>query len=118
MEALMTRLVQTERALMDTRQMPRSQPQRSCNRVLRSTGLGTAVHGKRIGNSEEHNNGLEAWRGLKATYDSNNKGRQRARMQCLLQPKRAESILQTTAAVERWDCDVGTIRQDVWQDVG
>ena len=55
----------------------------------------------------EINNGLEALRGLDATYDSNNKGRQRVRIQCLLQPKRAESILQTTAAVERWDCDVG-----------
>ena len=54
----------------------------------------------------EVNNGLEAWRGLNATYDSNNKGRQRVRMQYLLQPKRAESILQTTEAVERWECDV------------
>ena len=34
----------------------------------------------------EVNNGPEAWRGLNATYDSNNKGRQRVRMQCLLQP--------------------------------
>ena len=56
--------------------------------------------------SIEVNNGLEAWRGLNATYDSNNKGRQRVRMQYLLQPKRAESILQTTEAVGRWECDV------------
>ena len=40
--------------------------------------------------STEVNNGLEAWRGLNATYDSNNKGRQRVRMQYLLQPKCAE----------------------------
>ena len=54
----------------------------------------------------EVNNGREAWRGLNATYDSNNKGRQRARMQYLLQPKRAESIPQTTEAAERCECDV------------
>ena len=42
----------------------------------------------------EVNDGLEAWPGLNATYDSNNNGRQRVRMQYLLQPKRAESILQ------------------------
>ena len=46
----------------------------------------------------EVNNGLESWRGLNATYDSNNKGRQRVRMQYLLRPKRSESILQTTEA--------------------
>ena len=59
----------------------------------------------------EVNTGLEAWRGLNATYDSNNKGRQRERMQYLLQPKRAESILQTTEAVEGWDCDVREYEQ-------
>ena len=59
----------------------------------------------------EVNNGLEAWRGLNATCDSNNKGRQRVRMQYLLQPKRAESILQTTEAVERWECDVRAYEQ-------
>ena len=48
----------------------------------------------------EVNDGLAAWRGLNAKYDSNNKGRQRVRMQYLLQPKRSESILQTTEAVE------------------
>ena len=32
-------------------------------------------------------------------------------MQYLLQPKRAESILQTTEAVERWECDVRRIRK-------
>ena len=58
----------------------------------------------------EVNNGLEAWRGLNATYDSN-KGRQRVRMQYLLQLKRAESILQTTEAVERWECDVREYEQ-------
>ena len=46
--------------------------------------------------STEVNNGLESWRGLNATCDSNNKGRQRVRMQYLLQPKSAESIKQTT----------------------
>ena len=56
-------------------------------------------------------NGLEAWRGLKATYDSNNKGRQRVRMKYLLQPKRAESILQKTETVERWECDVRDYEQ-------
>ena len=53
--------------------------------------------------STEVNDGLEAWRGLNATYESNNKGRQRVRMQYLFQPKRSESILQTTEAVERWN---------------
>ena len=61
--------------------------------------------------STEVSNGLEALRGLNATYDSNNKGRQRVRMQYLLQPKRAESILQTTEAVERWECDVREYEQ-------
>ena len=58
----------------------------------------------------ELNNRLKAWRGLNATYDSN-KGRQRVRMQYLLQLKRAESILQTTEAVERWECDVREYEQ-------
>ena len=44
----------------------------------------------------EDNNGLTAWRGLNTAYDSNNKGRQRVRMQYLSQPKRSESILQPT----------------------
>ena len=57
------------------------------------------------------NNGLEAWRGLNAAYDSNNEGRQRVRMQYLLEPKRAESILQTTESVERWACDVRDYEQ-------
>ena len=56
--------------------------------------------------STDVNNGLEAWRGLNAPYDSNNKGRERVRMQYLLQPKRSETILQTTEAFERWECDV------------
>ena len=59
----------------------------------------------------EINNGLEAWRGLNATYDSNNQGRQRVRMQYLLQSKRAESILQTTETVERWEYDVREYEQ-------
>ena len=54
----------------------------------------------------EVNNGLEAWCRLNATYDSHNKGCQRIRLQYLLQPKRAESILQTTEPVERWECHV------------
>ena len=57
------------------------------------------------------NNELEAWRGSNATYDSNNNGRQRVRMQYLLQPKRDESIPQTTEAVERWECDVREYEQ-------
>ena len=32
-------------------------------------------------------------------------------MQYLLQPKRSESILQTTEAVERWECDVREYEQ-------
>ena len=59
----------------------------------------------------EVNNELEAWRRLNATYDSNNKGRQRVRMQYLLQPKRAESILPTTEGVERWECHVREYEQ-------
>ena len=59
----------------------------------------------------EVNNGLEARRGLNATYDSDNTGRQRVRMQYLLQPKRAESVPQTTEAVERWECDVREYEQ-------
>ena len=62
-------------------------------------------------NNTEVNIGLEAWRGLNAACDSNSKGRQRVRMQYLLQPKRAESILQTTEAVERWECDVREYEQ-------
>ena len=54
----------------------------------------------------EVNNGLEAWRALNATCDRNNKGRQRVRMQYLLQTKRPESSAQTTEAVERWESDV------------
>ena len=61
--------------------------------------------------STEVNNGLLAWRGLNSTYDSNKKGRQRVRVQLLLQPNRSESILQTTEVVERWECDVGEYEQ-------
>ena len=32
-------------------------------------------------------------------------------MQYLLQPKRSKSILQTTEAVERWECDVREYEQ-------
>ena len=59
----------------------------------------------------EVNSELEAWRALNATYDSNNKGRQRVRMQFLLQPKRPESIAQTTDSVERWARDVREYEQ-------
>ena len=178
MEALMTRLVQTERALMDTRQQVAAVPKvaaplldmRTIGKALTFTGEHkdwpewsfrfTAYMGSANPKStealrwaameddkitaaavvqqsfEEHNahlylalallckgsalvtmkstevnNGLEAWRGLNATYDSNNKGRQRVRMQYLLQPKRAESILQTTETVERWECDVREYEQ-------
>ena len=58
-------------------------------------------------NNTEVNSGLEAWRGLNATYDSNKKGRQRVRMQYLLQSKLSESILQTTEAFEGWECEEG-----------
>ena len=61
--------------------------------------------------SIEVNNGLEACRRLTATYDINKKGLQRVRMQYLLQPKRAESIPQTTEAVGRWECDVREYEQ-------
>ena len=39
----------------------------------------------------EVNNGLEAWRGLNATHDSNNEVSQRVRMQYLLQQKKVPS---------------------------
>ena len=48
---------------------------------------------------------------MNCTHDSNSKGRQPVRMQYLLQPNRAESILQTTEAVERWECDVREYEQ-------
>ena len=53
---------------------------------------------KRTGDRETHRDQqrLEAWRGLNAAYDSNNKGRQRVRMQGSLWPKRAEAVTQTT----------------------
>ena len=57
------------------------------------------------------NNGLEAWRGLNAAYDSDKIGRQRVWLQYLLQPKRSESIQQTTEAVERWERDVRQYEQ-------
>ena len=64
------------------------------------------------------NNGLEAWRGLNVACVSNFQGRQRVRMQYLLQPIRAESILQTTEAVERLGMRRERIRTEIWQDVG
>ena len=39
------------------------------------------------------------------------KGRQRVRLQYLLQPKSAESILQTTEAIERWEGDMREYEQ-------
>ena len=39
--------------------------------------------------------------------DSKNKGRQRVRMQYLLQPKRSDAVAQTTETAEHWECDVG-----------
>ena len=66
----------------------------------------------------EVNNGLQPWRGLNATYDSNNKGRPRVRMQYLLQPKRAESFLHTTETFETWECDVREKRTEIRKDVG
>ena len=159
MEALMTLLVQTERALMDTRQQVAAVPMVAAPLVdTRTTGKAPTFTGEHkywpewsfqftaymgsanpkpiqalrwsvmedakitaaavVQQSFEENNaqlhlalallckgsalitvknpevnkGLEAWRGLNATYDSNNKGRQRVRMQYLLQPKRAESV--------------------------
>ena len=58
-----------------------------------------------------NNNGREAWRGFNVAYDSNNKGRQRVRKQYMLQPKRSESIQQTTEAVERWECEAREYEQ-------
>ena len=57
------------------------------------------------------NNILEDWRGLNATYDSNRKGRQRVRMQEMVQPKRSDAVAQTTETVERWKCDVSEYEQ-------
>ena len=178
MEALMTRLVQTERALMDTRPHVAAVPKVAAPRVdTRTICKAPSVTGEHKAwpkwpfqltahmgsvspksiealrwaamaddkitaaavvqqNFEEHNaqlylalallckgsavvpgksievnNGLEACRGLAATYDSNNEGRQRVRMRYLLQPKRAESIPQTTEAVGRWECDVRKYEQ-------
>ena len=51
------------------------------------------------------NNGLEAWRGVSATYDSNNWRRQGIRVEHLLQAKRFDQITQTPEAVERLECD-------------
>ena len=65
----------------------------------------------------EANNGPRAWRGLNAAYDSSIKGRQRVRMQYLLQPKRSEPILQTTESVERWECDVRRFGKNLGKDV-
>ncbi len=52
------------------------------------------------------NNGLDAWRALCALYDPGSRGRQRVRMQQLLQPKRPEQVAQTVEAVERWGYDI------------
>ena len=59
----------------------------------------------------EFNNGPESWRALTCTYESNNEGRQRVRMQYLLQTNRLEPIAQATEAVERWECDVREYEQ-------
>ena len=52
------------------------------------------------------NNGLRAWRALCALYDPGSRGRQRVRMQQLLQPKKPEHVAQTVEAVERWEYDI------------
>ena len=52
------------------------------------------------------NNGLYAWRALCALYDPESRGRQRVRMQQLLQPKKPEYVSQTVEAVERWEYDI------------
>jgi hypothetical protein len=52
------------------------------------------------------NNGLDAWRALCALYDPGSRGRQRVRMQQLLQPKKPEQVAQTVEAVERWEYDI------------
>ena len=44
----------------------------------------------------EANSGLEAWRGLNATYDNDSRRRQRARMQHLLQQTRSDAVAQAT----------------------
>ena len=66
----------------------------------------------------EANNGPKAWRGLNSAYDNSTKGRQRVRMQYLLQPKRSESVLQTTESVERWECDVREYEQRFGKNLG
>ena len=74
--------------------------------LVPSTGIALLCKGSALVTvkNTEVDNGPEAWRGLNAAYDSNSTGRQRARIQCLLQPKRAESILQATEADRK--CDV------------
>ena len=52
------------------------------------------------------NNGLDAWRALCALYDPGSRGRQRVRMQQLLQPRKPEQVAQTVEAVERWEYDI------------
>ena len=51
------------------------------------------------------NIGFEAWRGSNATHDGNNKGRQRVRMQYILQSKRSDAVAQTIETVEYLECD-------------
>ena len=59
--------------------------------------------------NNEANNGLEAWR----------KGRQRVRMQYLLQREHSETILQTTDVVEvRWGVRRERVRAEVRQESG
>ena len=70
-----------------------------------------------VKNTEFNNGDRSRGRALTATYESNNEGRQRVRMQYLLQPKRLEPIAQATEAVERWECDV-RVRTEVPQDAG
>ena len=51
-------------------------------------------------------NGLDAWRALCALYDPGSRGRQRVRMQQLLQPRKPEQVAQAVEAVERWKYDI------------
>ena len=151
MEALMTRLVQTEGALMDTRRQIAAAPKAAAPLVdTRTIGKAPTFTGEHkdwpessfqftayMGSAnpksiealrwaamadgkitaaavvqqsfEEHNAQMYLALALLCkgralvTVNSNHEGRQRVRMQYLLQPKRAELILQATEAVERWE---------------
>ena len=57
-------------------------------------------------------NGLAEWRGLSAACDSYNKGRQRVRMQHLLQLKRSESTMQMKQSTDDNEKERIEVRQE------